>query len=349
MIRIGIIGLGFMGYTHFTASKKLKNARVAAIATRNEKKLSGDWTGIQGNFGPPGGHVDLSDVDCHRDYQAILKDPNIDLVDICLPTDLHEKIALEAIAAGKHVLLEKPISIELDAADRICAAAEAAGVHFMVAHVLPFFPEFQYAADAIRGQKFGKLRGAHFRRMICTPDWSEEISDFRRLGGWGIDLHIHDTHFVSYACGQPKRVFSRGLLQDGFVNHVHSQYLFDDPDISVSSVSGGIAASGFQFGHAFEIYLEEATLLFDAGTVGGEWVVSRPLTLITDDGAVSHPEFDPDAEWCEAFTKELQVAVDSIVRDEPADVLSGTLARHALRVCHAEARSIAEGEIVDVE
>ena len=70
MIRIGIIGIGFMGYTHFEGARKLKGARVAAIATRDKKKLAGDWTGIQGNFGPRGGHVDLSNIKTCRDYRS---------------------------------------------------------------------------------------------------------------------------------------------------------------------------------------------------------------------------------------------------------------------------------------
>ncbi len=55
MVRIGIIGIGFMGYTHFEAAKKLDGAKVTAISTRDEKKLAGDWTSIQGNFGPARG------------------------------------------------------------------------------------------------------------------------------------------------------------------------------------------------------------------------------------------------------------------------------------------------------
>src|SRR5207249_2967337 len=91
MIRIGIIGIGFMGMTHFEGARKLKGAKVTAIATRDKKKLAGDWTGIQGNFGPRGGHVDLSKVKKFSDYHALLADPDIDLVDICLPNDQHER------------------------------------------------------------------------------------------------------------------------------------------------------------------------------------------------------------------------------------------------------------------
>lgn len=69
MIRIGIIGIGFMGYTHFEGARDLKGGKVTAIATRDARKLAGDWTSIQGNFGPPGGQVDVSGLKCFSDYR----------------------------------------------------------------------------------------------------------------------------------------------------------------------------------------------------------------------------------------------------------------------------------------
>ena len=216
MVRIGIIGLGFMGMTHYEGAKKVDGGKVTAIATRNPAKLAGDWTSIQGNFGPRGGHVDLSNVKTYSDYQELLADPEIDLVDICLPLDQHEKVTLEAIAAGKAVIVEKAIALDIAAADRMVQAARDAGPLLMVAHVLPFFPEFKFAADAIMGGRYGKLRAAHFRRMISKPDWSDDMADPAKTGGPGIDLHIHDTHFIGWVCGTPKAVQSRGILEDGY-------------------------------------------------------------------------------------------------------------------------------------
>ena len=348
MIKIGIVGVGFMGYTHFEGAKKLKGGKVTAICTRDRKKLDGDWTGIQGNFGPPGGHVDLSGVARHTEYKEMLADPHIDLIDVCLPTDLHEQVTIDALQAGKHVLVEKPIAIETDAAERMVEAARNADRRLMVGQVLPFFPEFRYLLSHTKEHSFGDLRAAHFRRVICPPDWSDDISDFRRLGGWGIDLHIHDNHFIRCLCGQPNGVFSRGLLQDGFVNHVHTQYLFPDSELAVSSVSGGIASSGFQFGHAFEAYFDDATLMFDACTLAGEWTVNRPLTLIANDGTATQPDLSGDTEWCAAFTAELQSAVDAVESGMEPDVLSGRAALDALKMCHAEAHSIESGKAVSL-
>ncbi len=348
MIRIGIVGVGFMGFTHFEGAKKLRGGKVTAVATRNKNKLAGDWTSIQGNFGPRGGHVDISKIKTYNDYHDLLADPEIDLVDICLPTDLHEQVVLESIAAGKATLVEKPIAIEVRSADRMLRAAEKAQTLLMVGQVLPYFPEFRYLADCIASGTYGKLRAAHFRRVITPPKWSNEMADYRKLGGWGIDLHIHDNHYISLICGVPQKVFSRGIVQEGLVNHVHTQYIYDDPVPAVSSLSGGIAAKGLQFAHGFEIYLEKATILYNAGTLGTDWVVDRPLTLITNRGKPRTPKLKGGTEWCAAFTAELQDAVDAVKTGTEPQILSASLARDALKLCHAEAKSISTVNSVKV-
>ena len=348
-VRIGIIGLGFMGMTHFEATRQVSGGRIAAIATRNEKKLAGDWSDIQGNFGPRGSaETDLSDVKTFRDYRELLADADIDLVHVCLPTDQHESVAIEALKAGKHVLVEKPIAIELAAADRMLAAARQAGKLLMVAQVLPYFPEFRWARETVQSGKYGALLGAAFRRVIAPPNWSQEISDFRKLGGWGIDLHIHDNHFISLLCGVPKEVFSRGLLREGLVNHVSTQYVYDNTDLTVSCISGGIAASELKFAQSFELFLEQATIQFDVGTYGSDWVVNRPLTLISQQGEILEPDAGGSGAWCAAFTEEIQAAVEAVTSGKPPEPLSGQLACDALKVCYAEAESIRTGKVVTV-
>jgi predicted dehydrogenase len=349
MVRIGIIGVGFMGMTHFEGAKKLKGGKVAAISTRSPKKLQGDWSSIQGNFGPRGGQVDLSKIKTYADYHDMLADPDIDLVDICLPLDQHETVTLDAIAAGKAVIVEKAIALDVAAADRMVEAARAAGRLFMVAHVLPFFPEFKFAADAIMSGKYGKLRAAHFRRMISKPDWSDDMADPAKTGGPGIDLHIHDTHFIGWVCGTPKAVQSRGILEEGYAQYLNTQYLFDDPELTVSCVSGGISASAMPFAHGFEIYLEKATLVYDFATLGSEPTLSQPLTLLHADGTVEVPQLDGGDEWCAAFTAELQVAVDAVRSGEEPRLLSGALARDALKLCYHETKSIATGQPVSMD
>ena len=113
----------------FTSKKPKIQSRVTSVfvATPSPKKLAGDWTSIQGNFGPRGGNVDLSKIKKYADYHELLADPDIDLVDICLPCDQHEKVVLESLKAGKHTIVEKAIALDIKAADRMVSAAKKAG------------------------------------------------------------------------------------------------------------------------------------------------------------------------------------------------------------------------------
>src|SRR5437868_1831780 len=164
MTRIGIVGLGFMGMIHYLAARKLAGGRVVALCSRDAKKLAGDWTGIQGNFGPRGTQMDLSGQAGYADVGDLLADPAVDLVDLCVPNDEHARLAIRALEAGKHVLVEKPIALTTTDADAMVAAARASGKMLMVAHVLPFVPEFAFAAEAVRSGRYGPLRAAHLTR-----------------------------------------------------------------------------------------------------------------------------------------------------------------------------------------
>src|SRR4051812_5422796 len=112
MVRIGIVGIGFMGMIHYLAARALEGAKVVAICTRDPKKLKGDWRGIQGNFGPRGEIEDLSGIRTYDSIAGIVADDQIDLLDVCLPNHLHRDAVLSGLKAGKHVLVEKPIAVD---------------------------------------------------------------------------------------------------------------------------------------------------------------------------------------------------------------------------------------------
>ena len=338
MVGIGIVGIGFMGMIHYLAARKLAGGKVVALASRDAKKLAGDWTGIRGNFGPKGSMMDLSGLNRHADVADLLADPAVDLVDLCVPNDQHAPLAIRALEAGKHVLVEKPIALTAKDADAMVAAARSSGRLLMVAHVLPFFPEFAFAAEAIRSGRFGVVQAAHFTRVISRPDWSSGISDLDRSGGPAIDLHIHDTHFVGLVCGPPKAVHSRGVVERGAVVHLTTQYLYDEGGPAVSAVSGALSQPGRPFAHGFEIYLERATLSFGPDT---------PLTVFGPEGTIERPELG-SGDPVDAFAAELKVAVDGVATGQEPPSLSGDLARRALALCHAEVESVKTGKLVEL-
>jgi predicted dehydrogenase len=340
-VRIGIVGLGFMGYIHYLAAGRVRGGRVAAVCSRDPAKLAGDWRSIRGNFGPPGQVVDLGDAKRYASYADMLADPDIDLVDVCSPTHLHPEQAIAALEAGKHVLVEKAIALTTADADRMVAAARAAGRLLMVAHVLPFFPEFAFAADAVRSGRHGKLLGAHFKRVIARPDWSADIGDAAKTGGPAVDLHVHDTHFVGLLCGVPRAVFSTGVIDPaGTVTYLTTQYLYGPGGPSVTCSSGAVAMPGRPFAHGYEIYLEGATLVYDSG--------GPPLTVHAADGTTTQPALAGGGDPIAAFATELQTAVDAARTGVEPDLLSGKLARDALVLCYRECESVRTGREVAV-
>jgi predicted dehydrogenase len=340
MARIGIVGIGFMGRIHFLASQRLRSAKVTAICSRDPAKRAGDWRNTRGNFGPEPGHVDLNGVKTYEKLDQLLADPDIDLIDVCTVTDQHTAIALAALKAGKHVLVEKAIALSPQDADAMVSAAKSAGKLLMVAHVLPFFPEFKFAAEAIRSGAYGKLLAAHFKRVIAKPDWSADIGDAAKTGGPAVDLHIHDTHFIGLVCGVPKHVFAVGTVESGAVTYLTTSYLYGAGGPAVTCSSGALSMSGRPFVHGYEIYLERATLLYDSG--------GTPLTLLTQDGKSTPPALTGGGDPLSAFADELQVAADGVKSGKEPDLLSGKLARDALVLCHREIESVKTGKAVAV-
>ena len=340
MVRIGIVGIGFMGMIHYLAARRLRGARVTALCSRDPKKRAGDWRGIRGNFGPPGQPMDLAGVKKYQDLDELLADPDVDLVDVCNPTHLHAPTALAALRAGKHVLVEKAIALEPAEADAMLKAARQAGRLLMVAHVLPFFPEFAFAAKMIREDAHGPLLAAHFKRVISRPDWSADIANPAKTGGPAVDLHIHDTHFIGLVCGVPRKVFSSGVTENGHVQYLTTQYLYGDSGPSVSCASGALAQKGRMFVHGYDIYLERATLSYESGAV--------PLTVFTADGKARQPKLKGGAEATSAFTAELQVAVEAVRTGQEPALLSSRLGRDALVMCFKECQSVRTGKPVGV-
>jgi predicted dehydrogenase len=328
-----------MGMIHYLAARKLSGGRVVALCSRDAKKLAGDWTNIQGNFGPRGTMMDLSAHARHADVAALLADPSVDLVDLCVPNDEHARLAIRALEAGKHVLVEKPIALTTADADRMVAAARASGKMLMVAHVLPFFPEFAFAAEAVASGRYGALRAVHLKRVIARPEWSSGIADADRSGGAAIDLHIHDTHYLCLVCGVPQAVFSRGVVEGNAVVHLATQYLYEKSGLTATAVSGSLSQAGRPFTHGFEFYLERATLAFDFANLAGQGHVATPLSVILPDGTVTQPALG-SGDPIDAFAAELTQAVEAVATGKHAPGLSGDLAQMALKICHAEVEAV---------
>jgi predicted dehydrogenase len=121
----------------------IPDAQLAAVMDVDEKRLSGDLSGIQGNIGGPAQMMDFSGVKKYRSVEEIAGDPDVDATDVCLPTFLHAPVTLQLLRAGKHVLVEKPMALDGAPCDQMVAEAEKQDRVLMVAQVLRFAPAYQ--------------------------------------------------------------------------------------------------------------------------------------------------------------------------------------------------------------
>lgn len=347
MVRVGIFGIGFMGMIHYLAYQRMKGVKVAAICTRDPKKLQGDWTSIKGNFGPPGAQMDLSGITKYVEFEQLLADPKIDAIDICLPPGNHAAAAIAALKAGKHVLCEKPIALTAGDAKRMVKAAHDSGKLLLVAHVLPYFPEYAFAYKAISGGKFGKLLGGHFKRIISDPQWLKGFFDPTKIGGPMLDLHVHDAHFIRLVCGMPTAVFSTGRMRGELAEFFTTQFQFADPRLAVTATSGVVNQQGRAFTHGYEIHLEKATLLYDMAVIDGKVEVNMPVTVLKADGKVERPEL-PGGDPIDAFAAELTDAVKAFRTGKDSALLSSQLACDALVLCERQTASVRKAKPVKV-
>ena len=347
MIRVGLVGLGFMGMTHYLAYQKIRGAKVVAVCEADAKRRAGDWRSIRGNFGPRGALMDLAGVAQYAELDALLGDPRIDMVDICLPTALHPAMAIAALEGGKHVFCEKPIALAAADARRMVAAARRAGKLLQIGHVLPFFPEYKFAYDAIRGGKYGKLLGGHFKRIISEPAWLPDYFNPERTGGPMLDLHVHDAHFIRLIADMPQAVQTVGKMRGPVLERFSTQFFFADPELCLTASSGTIAQQGRPFTHGYEIYLEGATLLFDYATLAGGRDIHTPLTVFTEKAKVVQPKLaagDPS----QAFVAELTEATAAVRRRQASPLLDGQLACDAVTICGKQTESALRHRLVKI-
>ena len=345
-MNVAIVGIGFMGWIHYLAYQKVKGVKLAAICTRDAKRRSGDWTGIQGNFGPPGEKVDLSRVSRHAELKELLADPKIDVVDLCLPPNLHESATLACLKAGKHVFVEKPMALTAAGCDRMVTAANKAGKQVFVGHVLPFLPEYAAARKLIESGKYGRVIGGHFKRVISDPSWLKDFFDPDKVGGPLVDLHVHDAHFIRLLFGMPTAVSSQGRLRGDVVEYCNTQFRFKDPKLAVSAASGVINQQGRPFTHGFEIHLEKATIFFDFAVMADGKNTSLPLTLLTPKGTVEYPALPEGDPMLAAFEAEIKEVAACVKGGKSSKLLGGELARDAVVLCHKQSESVRKGKMV---
>jgi predicted dehydrogenase len=343
MLRAAIVGVGFMGWIHYLAYRRSSHAVLAAFCSRDPKKRSGDWRGIQGNFGPPSEQIDMQGLKAYATLDEVLDDPNIDLVDVCLPPNLHVDAVCRSLEAGKDVLCEKPLGLNTADCDRIMEVAQATGRKVMVAQVLAYMGEFLHAYRVANDGSLGRPRHAYFKRIISPPDWIPNFYHPDEIGGPLIDLHVHDTHFVRLLFGMPRRVMCSAKLNSpgGVVQFCQTLMEFDDPTVFVGTTSGVTAQTARPFCHGFELHFEKGAMQYELSALptGADIM---PLKVLGNDGSVSSPDI-PAADDISAFTAEIDDTVASLRTGRIDPRLDLQNARDAIHICQCLQQSAENG------
>jgi predicted dehydrogenase len=254
-VRIGIVGLGFMGATHLDGFSKMEGVEVAAVCTHNPQVLSEPFRHSGGNLNRATAAHDFSAVHKCSDWRELVADPDLDAVDICLPTDLHASVAIAALQAGKHVLCEKPLALTAAECDAMTAEAKKLKRVLMAGQVLRFWPEYMYLERFVKSREYGGIRSATFVRRCGLPDWSRWLPDESRSGGAVMDLLIHDIDQALWMFGTPDRIAAKGL---GSADAITATLIHPGgPEIRIQ---GGWFAPGTALSMTFQARAERAEL-----------------------------------------------------------------------------------------
>ena len=319
--RVALVGAGFMGRMHGEVYDALEGvdlvhvvdkdaARAAAIAKAHGASIS----------------ATMDDL------------PDVDVVDVCLPTDLHAEFTLRALNMGKHVFCEKPMARTLDEADRMVAAAEATGKRLMIGQVIRFWPEYVELRRLVESGELGGLLSLSLTRYSPFPTWGSDdwLADEARAGGAALDLHIHDTDFATYLMGgAPDRIVSFGNRDLRGVSHVSTTMTYGETIIHAEGSWNLPAKTPFKM--AFRATFERGAAIMDGG----------PLTIYTDD-EVRTPEMPRRAAKgtggnisdLGGYYFELKYFYDGLRSDEPLDRITNASARLTLATALGEIAAV---------
>lgn len=148
--------------------------------------------------------------------EEALDDPAVTVVSVCTPTPSHADLAIQALEAGRHVLLEKPIALTIEDAVRVEAAAARARGTLMVAHVVRFFPGYAALAERVAAGVVGRPRVVRASRISAAPVGYDWLEDESQSGGMIVDFAIHDIDQASAYLGRAVAVTSIPSSGDGF-------------------------------------------------------------------------------------------------------------------------------------
>lgn len=252
MIRVGLIGCGGIGAVHAECWLSMKErVQLVAVADKNEDRAKK--------------YVDKSGGVAYRDGKELLDNEELDVVDICLPTFLHAEYLEYAMERVKNVIVEKPVCLHKEEAQRLLNFEKKSGAFVMVAHVQRLTDPYVYLKNVVETGTYGRVVAGDFVRLSPRPTWMVGHDDVNRTGSMALDMHIHDVDYVRYLMnGEPDSIqVSSAKDKNGVIQHIWTTYKYGE-SILMAEGSWNYAPD-MPFEETFRVVLERATVVLDAG------------------------------------------------------------------------------------
>jgi predicted dehydrogenase len=225
-IQVGLLGSGFISAIHADALRRTPGVEVVAVASPNEQHVRefarhndiGVWT---------------------TNYQRLLERDEIDLVVLGLPNDLHCEATLAAAAAGKHVVVEKPMACNLAQCDQMIEACHRAGVKLMYAEELCFAPKYVRLKELVEEGALGDVFLVKQSEKHDGPhaEWFWDTA--RSGGGVMMDMGCHGIEFARWILGKPR---IKSVYCDLKTNMHRNKTRGDDTSLLVIDFENGVTA-----------------------------------------------------------------------------------------------------------
>jgi predicted dehydrogenase len=333
-VTVAILGGGFMGVSHGNNYAALgERVRVKTVCSRSPERAQRV--------------ADIVGASVSTDLEATVSDPEVDAVDICLPTPLHRTTAELSFEHEKAVFLEKPLALTVEDGEAILAAAEAGGRTFMVGLVLRFWPEYIELHRRLASGELGRPLSLAASRLSPPADWADWFADPAQSGGAPVDLMVHDFDQANWLLGEPRSVYAHGVASGGaeFPDHVVAVV---DYDGAQAVVEGSMCMPvSFPFSSLMRVNAEggAAEYTFRAapaeggGNIGAVDPSARGLRLFPRGGEPEVVLMDPVDPW----GPEIEEFVSCVEDGRQPENGTGAQALLALRVSLAANRSLVSG------